>query len=506
MEQASIISAVEQATAAVDRGDPERALAALLGAWRIRPLACLADGIDGISAWAAPAIPPLGDGWAEIAGRGRAADVPRLAAAFAQPAAAIGERLGWLASQPRDPRWGPALEAIFVRGWAPRARTDAHLGRKAHEALKALGDPRSVSRLQAADLRPRGYWRESLAERLRALEVSAGGPPSPALVAACAALHRALDATAAPTEIVDGGQTGRALQRLVEEAPDDLDARHVFADWLTRVGDPRAEFMQIQFARAAERADWAATRREADLLERHALAWLGPLAPHVTAVEWRLGFPDAADLRPTAAAALDLPAWRTLRTIHTDDPAVVAHPNFAGVEQVGRTGGFHSAERPRPVNALVANAAPAARRLVLTTTALRDTTPRPVDHLALVVESDRPSLAGFRPPWLTLWNAATRSALRLFDTKPWVRRLEVIHDARPLRLALARGPAAVTVEAVWMGALPCPDLSDVAEVARARQAARVVVATPLYRHGAPDLARLAAPFAGIELMLPSPRA
>src|SRR5262245_19339247 len=62
---------------------------------------------------------------------------------------------------------------------------------------------------------------------------------------------------------------------------DDDASRLIFADWLEERGDPRGEFMRIQ----VELAKWvpdldrrtALKAREKELLDRHAVKWLGPL-------------------------------------------------------------------------------------------------------------------------------------------------------------------------------------------------------------------------------------
>ncbi len=73
--------------------------------------------------------------------------------------------------------------------------------------------------------------------------------------------------------------------RAIREAPEDDDLRLVFADWLDERGDPRGELMRLQVQRARHAADEGSLLqvppRERELLERHAAAWIGPLAQHL---------------------------------------------------------------------------------------------------------------------------------------------------------------------------------------------------------------------------------
>lgn len=59
-------------------------------------------------------------------------------------------------------------------------------------------------------------------------------------------------------------------RRLVEERPDELPLRAVYADALTAVGDPLGEFITLQLAGQG-------TARERELIEKHGTRWAGPL-------------------------------------------------------------------------------------------------------------------------------------------------------------------------------------------------------------------------------------
>jgi uncharacterized protein (TIGR02996 family) len=85
-----------------------------------------------------------------------------------------------------------------------------------------------------------------------------------------------------------------AFEKAIRENPDDLAGHAAYADWLSKQGDPRGEFMQVQLAveeegrPAAERRPLK--RRERALLKAHQREWLGPLAP------WLLDDPETLDV------------------------------------------------------------------------------------------------------------------------------------------------------------------------------------------------------------------
>jgi len=82
--------------------------------------------------------------------------------------------------------------------------------------------------------------------------------------------------------------------REIKDRPDDDVPRLILADWLTDHGDPRGEFVHLQVRRARlGEADPEADvlyRRERELLRRHALDWLGPLADFASGWSFERGF------------------------------------------------------------------------------------------------------------------------------------------------------------------------------------------------------------------------
>lgn len=130
-------------------------------------------------------------------------------------------------------------------------------------------------------------------------------------------------AKAAPTgPKTKSGQSLEDLLNAVYERPDDDGVREVYADALLEVGDPRGEFMTLQFKRArGETLTPAEEKQEAALQKKHVKAWLGPLYDvlYTTHLEFRRGFLYGAQIRPVGKAipaARNHPAWNTLRELN----------------------------------------------------------------------------------------------------------------------------------------------------------------------------------------------
>jgi uncharacterized protein (TIGR02996 family) len=89
-------------------------------------------------------------------------------------------------------------------------------------------------------------------------------------------------------------------------APHDAAPHLVYADALLRRGDPRGELVVVQHAlEGAGAGAIHLSRREAELLDEHLEAWLGPAAAHRDSliVRWRRGFLAGARVRLRQAAA-----------------------------------------------------------------------------------------------------------------------------------------------------------------------------------------------------------
>lgn len=122
---------------------------------------------------------------------------------------------------------------------------------------------------------------------------------------------RALRAPLAPVYSAARVTTTAELLQRVYEAPFDDAPRLVLADHLQQQGDPRGEFIALQFdtsARARKRAD--------KLLERHRAPFLAPFAGAVVAGtdRWEKGFLVACTARLDGSQATN-PAWATVKRL-----------------------------------------------------------------------------------------------------------------------------------------------------------------------------------------------
>jgi uncharacterized protein (TIGR02996 family) len=106
-------------------------------------------------------------------------------------------------------------------------------------------------------------------------------------------------------------RTNPALLAPIADRPDDLQARLVYADWLSQAGDPRGELIMLQ-ARGDE------PRREQQLLAHYHTFFLGNLRRWNVETTWRLGFFDRVVAFSAVAVAelLELESSRLLRELH----------------------------------------------------------------------------------------------------------------------------------------------------------------------------------------------
>jgi uncharacterized protein (TIGR02996 family) len=141
-------------------------------------------------------------------------------------------------------------------------------------------------------------------------------------VAELAALVPAAPATATATKQANGGRPLDELLAAVYQHPDDDGARLVYADALLEAGDPRGDFITLQYKRhRGEALTPAEEKQEKALLKKHVKEWLGPLYDvlQTTSLDFRRGFLYAAQIRPVAKAlpaARNHPAWTTVRELN----------------------------------------------------------------------------------------------------------------------------------------------------------------------------------------------
>lgn len=116
----------------------------------------------------------------------------------------------------------------------------------------------------------------------------------------------------------DGEIERHPLAAAICADPQDDSARLAYADWLSRRGDPRGEFIRCQVHAAvlpAEDPRRAAMETSAQaLLDRHELAWVQPLPMFVE--RWRFDRGFLSEVRLDARAILDSEDFVALRRAH----------------------------------------------------------------------------------------------------------------------------------------------------------------------------------------------
>jgi uncharacterized protein (TIGR02996 family) len=109
------------------------------------------------------------------------------------------------------------------------------------------------------------------------------------------------------TSATDDGE-GRELAAAIVEKPDEVDAYLVYGDWLATRGDPLGELVAVQARLADEPRDRALRAKQAELFEKHARAWLGPLADEEGFDgRWRWGFLEAVELGVDEPCSMEAP-------------------------------------------------------------------------------------------------------------------------------------------------------------------------------------------------------
>ena len=239
------------------------------------------------------------------------------------------QRIQQLEKLPADPRVASALTRLIVT-----PPFTAQSSREFWSALyEQLGDRHADPRTLAT-VRPlvAGYLSTFGATKMgEAMQRRAGAlvatlterfPSTPS--ADVAALLTLVPAEKAPEakKTSKGGKTLEDLLVAVYENPDDDGVREVYADALLELGDPRGEFIVLQFRRhRGETLTPAELKQEAALQKKHVKEWLGPLYDvlYTTHLEFRRGFLHGAQIRPVAKAlpaARNHPAWSTLRELN----------------------------------------------------------------------------------------------------------------------------------------------------------------------------------------------
>jgi uncharacterized protein (TIGR02996 family) len=335
------VAHLTDAVTAVEAGKSADAVEHLLEAWRELPLPRLADAIERLAERGTAETFPgktakaRHEAWLATASLHRASDVPRLVSTLLDGAKSpvAAERLDAISSLPADPRIARTLAGIAAR--PPfQAGTTKPFWKKLYPLLVTHADPRTLATLEplsekyvelvgAATMG--SYMKTQLDLALTALRKRFGDDGPASTPAQAAALDR-LDASAPPPSPETAAAIARTADdflRAIAEQPDDDAPRLVYADWLQEQGDPRGEFIALQFRRLREGSlpekDEA---REAALLSKHRRDWLGPLY-RVLQTQWAecrftRGFLSVARLCPNTALADAVTAttvWSTVEDL-----------------------------------------------------------------------------------------------------------------------------------------------------------------------------------------------
>jgi uncharacterized protein (TIGR02996 family) len=291
--------ALQRADAALREGDPKAARGALLDAWREGRSPRLADLIGQLDQRQPDELPS----------QLKAVLLPRVQATFTRFAAlreVDDPRVSAfaIAQLRRPPFTTPGVRELLEAFVATVvARRDVRL-------LAHAGEIREALRTRLTNAPTRDAVLDRLADALLHLARVSPSPPSPA--------EQALVERLAP--LADDQRSAEALLSAVYADPTADGPRLVYADWLLERGDPRGEFITLQFARATTGAPPSA--REVGLLKKHGRAWMGALAPVLSfgkgyaRTTFSRGFLSTADIILSVGKKLE-PLWqaREWRTV-----------------------------------------------------------------------------------------------------------------------------------------------------------------------------------------------
>jgi len=477
---------LDAAGAALAQDDDERALAALLDAWRATRAPRIGELIDAISARIEPRLSPLAAdkreqlqrAWLAVAKQRRPADLPRLLASLTDTAYRATDaltRLRALASWPADPRAasGALHQLAHIKFHTSSTRpfwsaliafAVAHGDVRTAAAAEALV-PRLGKILHAkyTDMTATRTWFRNQITAAAAQLRAQFPDGEPALDAATLA---SCDRIAAQIrELADAG--GRLLAEIAA-APEDDRPRQVLGDLLQERGDPRGELITLQLA--GDRSP-AVEARIAELVAMHGKAWLGPLAAiaYLPLCRFERGFPVEIfaydDGRSDAIErVVGHPIWATVRRLWVPDDELpgplLRHPVMRSLVHLGALGAAPLRELlawdrvPYRSLGLTGDFTPADRRAVLAEAGKLDglraleldgtyfaagdvgwllgsAIGARLDQLDVI--SHRDSLAD----WLAAIDGLAVRSLRVYHRAPWAGQLELVRDAER-RFSIAR--------------------------------------------------------------------
>lgn len=360
----------------VQEDDVRGSLAALLSAWHAKPSQAIAKAVDALGAYAIEHLQEIGptgrtpkernQAWDEAAKAGDPVVLGILAATLSDTKGANDTlaRIELLVSY-RDPRVSAKVADFVERPIynASVSRT-TKFWQRIFELLPELGDPRILLRSRTwtetwrASAELNEPERERLPRRLNAikdaLEAAYGSATlelSDSETSACAELVAVVTRSQGKS---DKKSEADLLQAIYDD-PNDDDVRLVYADHLLERGDVRGELITLQIQRARleaalEKVPRASRERENELLAKHMMRWLGPLAPKVkkTMVRFERGFMAACSPK---VLELDAdPAWSTVVELEGAYPSSETRlPVLRAMRNVGREAIEALLNHPRPL-------------------------------------------------------------------------------------------------------------------------------------------------------------
>jgi len=328
------------ARTALERDDPEHAIAPLLAAWRKVKDPRIATILDAVSArisrppLVAPTQKQLVEEFLVLAKRGDPLDQPRLVATIGTTRSAqmVEQLEGLLEHWAPDPRFTVPLVELLKRPPFTGSSTQS-AWRRLFKLLQAYGDARLVEILPALDWKAllRNYtgWGQNPDAGQVLYAATFFAERSASVVAAIAKAYAKQgvpsvggDADLARIDELCRSATGTTLVAEVLANPAEAGARDVLADHLLEASDVRGKFMVLQRARATGAATAAQRKEERTLLAAHGVQWLGELAAlvdpeHMTFEDGFLATCEIDPDRMGAVAELTGHAgWATVRRIH----------------------------------------------------------------------------------------------------------------------------------------------------------------------------------------------
>lgn len=264
------------------------------------------------------------------------AELGSLARAIVGPKSADTlRRLEALAPWCEDPRVSVALEAL-VRDVPYTSDGARPVFTQAFAMLTRIADP---AFLELAPSLP-GCWkfraaqRDWLAQQLERCVQAIRARRTSAPVRALDAKEKkalAVLAVPAPANKATAPRTEGSLLAAITAQPREDAPRLVYADFLLEQGDPRGEFITLQFKPDKTKQELT---REAALVAKHGKAWLGPLAACVNKeVEFRRGFVTKVVARFKNEGEVEkfarLPEWATIEDLSFSGKSVEALPTHA---------------------------------------------------------------------------------------------------------------------------------------------------------------------------------